>query len=110
MKYLVTLELIGHPPTSPPELLYHLENRIIPTHEALQKLEAEKKILAGGDYSGRRGTAFIVEAASNEELTQLLMSFPMWSLMKVEVTPLDDFKTRQEMHFAFREKLKGLVG
>ena len=58
------------------------------------KLEAEGKILAGGDLSGRRGWAFIIEAASNEELTQLLGSIPEWPLLKVDVTPLNSTEIR----------------
>jgi len=107
MKYLVTMELIGTPPAaSPEELVRHVEQRIIPTHEALMKLEAEKKILAGGDMSGRRGTALIMEAASNEEVTKLLMSLPAWTQMKVDVTPLESFEERQARHRELLERLK----
>jgi len=52
------------------------------------------KILTGGDLSGRRGMAFIMEAASNEELTKLLEGIPEWPLLKVNVTPLDSFEER----------------
>jgi muconolactone delta-isomerase len=95
MKYLVTMELIGTVPVaSTQELVQWLEQMIIPTEEAMIKLEAERKILAGGDMSGRRGSAFILEAASNEELTRLLGSIPEWPLLKVDVTPLDSFEER----------------
>ena len=44
MKYLVTMELIGSPPmASPQELVQWLEQMIIPTEEAMIKLEADKK-------------------------------------------------------------------
>ena len=89
MKYLVTMELMGTPPaTSPQEMVQWLEQIVIPSEEAMIRLEAEKKILAGGDLSGRRGWAFIMEAASNEELARLLSSIPQWPLLKVDVTPL----------------------
>ncbi len=107
MKYLVTMELIGTPPAaSPEELVQHLKQRIIPTHEALMKLEADKKILAGGDMSGRRGTVIIIEAASNDEVTKLLMTLPMWALMKVDVTPLENFEDRQARHRELLERFK----
>lgn len=73
------------------------------------KLEAEKKILAGGDLSGRRGMAFIADAASNEELTQLLGSIPEWSLLKVEVTPLDNTEKRLAQVRQDLERLKAAM-
>jgi len=42
-----------------------LEQMVIPSEEAAIKLKAEKKTLAGGDLSGRRGWASIMEVASN---------------------------------------------
>jgi muconolactone delta-isomerase len=108
MLYLVTIELIGTPPGSPQEMVNHLEEKIIPTHEALLKLQAEKVILAGGDMSGRRATAFIVNVASNEELSKLLMGFPMWPIENVVVTPLEPFEERQARHREFLERLKKL--
>jgi muconolactone delta-isomerase len=106
MKYLVTMELIGIPPAaSPQEMVRWLEQTIIPSEEAMMKLEAERKILAGGDLSGRRGWALIVEAASNEELSRLLMSIPEWPFLKVDVTPLESFGGRQAQH---RQMLEGL--
>lgn len=50
--------------------------------------------MAGGDLSGRRGWALIMEAASNEELTRLLGNIPEWPLLNVDVTPLDSFEER----------------
>jgi len=95
MKYLVTMELTGTPPAaSPQELVQWLEQMIVPSEEAVIKLEAEGKILAGGDLSGRRGWAFIVEAASNEELSRLLNRIPEWPLLKVDVTPLESSEKR----------------
>jgi muconolactone D-isomerase len=104
MKYLVTMELIGTPQiASPQERVQWLEQIVIPSEEAATKLEAEGKILAGGDLSGRRGWAFIMEAASNEELSQLLMSIPQWTLLQVNVTPLDSISERLAQE---RESLK----
>ncbi len=109
MKYLVIMELIGVPPVaSPQQLAQHLDQRIIPTHDALMKLQKEKKILAGGDLSGRRGMALIMETASSEELTSLLMALPCWSMMKVEVTPLDGWEQRQAEQRKMLEHLKRL--
>jgi muconolactone delta-isomerase len=95
MKYLVILELIGTPPVGPPEeLVRFLEQVVIPSEEAAIRLMSEGKILAGGDLTGGRGWAFIMEAASNEELSQLLESIPQWPLLEVAVTPLDSTEER----------------
>ena len=110
MKYLVTMELIGTPPVaSPQELVQWLEQMVIPSEEAVIKLEAKGKILAGGDLSGRRGSALIVEAASNEELTGLLDSIPEWPLLKVDVTPLDSFEERLARVRQHLERLKATL-
>ena len=95
MKYLVTMELIGPPPAaSPQELAQFLERVVIPSEETVIKLEADGKVLAGGDLCGRRGWALIVDAACNEELNGLLMSIPEWPWMKVDITPLDSTAER----------------
>ena len=89
MKYLVTMTTINTAvPPSPDQIIPFMENMVIPNHEALTKLEAEKKILAGGCVAGGRANVFIAEAASNEELHQLLMSLPMFAMLETEVTPL----------------------
>ena len=107
MQYLVTMETVQtYIPSSPKELIPWLEQRIIPNDEVLAKLMAEKKILAGGVLAGRKGEAFIIEAASNEELDRLLMSFPMWTLQNVEVIPLDSFEDRATRTLQLLKELK----
>ena len=109
MKYLVTMELIGPPPASPEELLRHVETKVIPSHETLLKLEAEKRILAGGDFSGRRGGVFILEAESNAEVSKLLATLPIWATQQVDVTPLESFEERQATHRQLAEHLKAAM-
>jgi len=58
MKYLV-VGSEGPGFTSPEEVLAVLEGGILPTFDALMKLEAEKKILAGGLPVGDR--AFVAK-------------------------------------------------
>jgi muconolactone delta-isomerase len=97
MKYLVTMDLIGAPPTSSPQqAVQWMEHSAIPQMEAMVRLEAEKKLLGGGGVVGQRGSAFVIEAASNEELDQLLWSLPTFGLLKIDVTPLADFGARLE--------------
>ena len=110
MKYLVTMELIGTPPVaSPQQAVQFMEQMVIPETETMMKLEAERKILAGGHMVGRRGGAFIMETASNEELNRLLMSLPLWHLCKVEVTPLGSFEDQAAQVRQQLERLKAAL-
>jgi hypothetical protein len=93
MRYLVTGSE-GPGFTSPEEALAVLEKGILPTFDELMKLETEKKILAGGLPVGDRAFVFIVEAASNEELDQLLRRIPAWGVLRWQVTPLQSFGGR----------------
>lgn len=80
-----------------------IEQTILPSLEAVQKLEKEKKVVGGGALVGKRTGVVVVEAASNEELDQILTSLPFWGLMKVEVSPLMSFS---EAIVRTRESLK----
>ncbi|HUT31902.1 MAG TPA: muconolactone Delta-isomerase family protein [Planctomycetota bacterium] len=106
MKYLVMTELAEALPHEPRELLRHVEEKVIPTHEALLELQQQGKLLAGGDMAGRRGTVCILEAESNAEVTRLLARLPLWPLHETEVIPLESFDERQAMHRQMAEALK----
>jgi len=93
MKYLVSGSE-GPGFASPEEAVEILEEAILPTFDALMKLEAQKKIAAGGLPVGDRAVVFIVEAASNEELDRLLRSIPAWGVLDWHVTPLQSFAGR----------------
>jgi hypothetical protein len=79
---------------SPEEAVEILEEVVLPTFDALMKLEARKKIVAGGLPVGDRAFVFIAEAASNEELDRLLRSLPAWGVLEWRVTPLQSFAGR----------------
>ena len=93
MKYLVTGSE-GPGFTSPEEVVGVLEKGILPTFDALMKLEREKRILAGGLPVGGRAFVFVLEASSNEEADQLLRNIPAWGALKWKVTPLQSFEGR----------------
>jgi len=93
MRYLVSGSE-GPGFASPEEAVEILEEVVIPTFDALMKLEAQKKIAAGGLPVGDRAFIFIVEAASNEELDRLLRSLPAWGVLEWHVTPLQSFAGR----------------
>jgi hypothetical protein len=93
MKYLVSGSE-GPGFASPEEAVEILEEVVLPTFDALMKLEAQKKIAAGGLPVGDRAFVFIAEAASNEELDRLLRSLPAWGVLEWHVTPLQSFAGR----------------
>jgi hypothetical protein len=80
----------GGPP-APAEQVAFLEAIVIPSLQALKASEDSGKIRGGG-LSGRRGVAFVVDAASNEELGDMLRLLPVWGTAEVDVTPLESFE------------------
>jgi len=103
MKYLVSMESIETGLVPPQQMAELIEQQILPSIEAVVKLEEEEKVLAGGVPVGKRIGVVIVEADSNEELDRLITSLPFWGLMKVEVSPLQSFS---EAVTRTRESLK----
>ena len=95
MQYLVTSEWIdpmGNGAFAPRDFAEAIDQAVVPSLEVLAKLTEQKKILAGGVLSGERNTAFIVEASSNDEATELVQGMPFWALCKWKVTPLESFQ------------------
>ena len=105
MKYLVIGDE-GPGFASPEEAVAVLEKEILPTFATLIKLEAEKKISAGGLPVADRAFVFILEASSNEEADQLLRSIPAWGVLKWKVTPLQSFEGRAIQERNVLEELK----
>jgi muconolactone delta-isomerase len=104
MNYLVELKLANRP-ANPQEGIAFIEQFIVPTLELCKKLEAEKKIVAGGPVSGAIALSLIVKAESPQELDELITSLPVWSRMETTVTPLTTFGGRMQ---AVRTKLEQL--
>jgi hypothetical protein len=105
MKYLV-VGSEGPGFTSPGEALEVLEKGILPTFDALLKLEADKKIVAGGLPVADRAFVFILEASSNDEVDQILRDIPAWGVLKWKVTPLQSFEGRADKERSIVEALK----
>ena len=101
MLYFVTTDSASAPQVTPQELASIVEHMVIPSIEALSKLLADKKILAGGIPVGARQHVFIVEADSNDEVVEILQNLPFYILHKWEVTPLESW----EHHTAFVRRL-----
>ena len=92
--------------TSPQEAIQILEKGILPTFDAIMKLQEEKKIIAGGLPVGDRAFVFIVQASSNGEVDKLLRSLPAWGALKWEVTALESFAGRAAQERAILAELK----
>jgi muconolactone delta-isomerase len=104
MNYLVQMKLVTRP-ASTQEGIVFIEQFILPTLELCKRLEAEKKILAGGALSGAIALSLIVSAESVEELDALITSLPVWPRMETTVTPLTTFGGRMQ---AVRNRLEQL--
>jgi len=88
---------------SPEQAVQLLEGVIIPSLEQLAK---DEKILAGGLPVGDRAVAFIMEAASNDEVDQFVRAIPLWPALNWEVTPLQSFAGRAATESAVVQHLK----
>lgn len=107
MQYLVQLRLKSSAsPKTRQEGAAFIEQYIYPTLGLGQKLQEEKKILAGGPVSGTVALALIVSADSAQELDDLVTGLPVWPLMESEVTPLSTFEARKQALLPRLEQLK----
>ena len=93
MQFLVIGEYIEHGAIVPPEQgVTILETSILPSLQIISDW-VDKGIAHGGIYAGERMGAFIVEAASPEELGSMLASLPFWGLVQWEVRPLQSTRS-----------------
>jgi len=105
MQYLV--EGTGGPGfATPTEALTVLETEILPGFDALIKMAAEKKILAGGLPVGDRAFVFIIEAADNDAADKLIRGIPFWPVLTWKVTPLQSFSARADIERSVVASLK----
>lgn len=90
MLYLVTTDHFGGPPP-PPDQMAGLLETVSATVEMLNGLLADGKIVAGGVPAGQKRHVFIVDAESNDEVTELVQSLPLWMAHQWEITPLESW-------------------
>ncbi len=95
--------------TSPQQAIQILENGILPTFEAIQKLKAEGKVITGGLPIGDRAFVMIVQASSNAEVDRILRSLPAWSALEWKVKALQSFKGRADQERQILDQLKAMV-
>ena len=110
MRCLVVGEYVDPGPLLPPQgLAQLLEQLVIPSAEALAKLEDQKKILGGGFVVGARAGAFILDVASHDEASQVLQNLPFWGVVKWTLTPLQEFRKRVADERPRVERLKSML-
>lgn len=106
MQYLV--EGAGGPGfANAAEAVTVLETEILPGFEALIRMEAQGKIIAGGLPAGDRAFVFIIEAADNDAADKLIRSIPSWPVLQWKVTPLQSFSARADIERGVVMGLKG---
>ncbi|QQS48220.1 MAG: hypothetical protein IPM66_06150 [Acidobacteriota bacterium] len=110
MQYLVTMEFVEPGPLfSAQQLGRMVEQMVLPSFELLAGLMVEGKVVAGGIPAGTRTAMFIVEAASHDELDQIVEGIPFWAVMKTTVTPLQSFAKRAANDRALIERIKSMA-
>ena len=103
------LKLVNRP-ANPQEGVAFIEQFILPTLAQCKKLEAERKIVAGGPLSGAIALSLVLSAESVQELDSVISSLPVWPLMETTVTPLSTFDVRMQAVRARLQQLKAQGG
>jgi hypothetical protein len=82
VQYLVQMKLANSGrATNAQEGIVFIEQFIFPTLELCNKLQTERKILAGGPVSG---AGLVVSAESSQQLDDIITSLPVWPKMETE--------------------------
>ena len=109
MRFLVTIDGSNVGVGMPPERIAQVrEQMVVPGVEKLAQWEQEGRIHGGG-FPGARGSVFIVEADSIEEVDRLVTSLPHWGLVNVDVKPLITMSSMLERIQAISQRLQERV-
>ena len=93
MLFLVMGENIDSGYLLPPDQVTQMvEQAVVPSFQILGQLADQGKV-KGGTYPGERAGAFVVEAASYEELDSMMNHLPFFGLIKWQVKPLMSFSS-----------------
>ena len=106
MRFLVTIDgsdiAVAR---SPEQLAKVVEQMVVLGIEQLDQWEQEGRIHGGG-YTAARGSVYIMDADSSEEVEQLLTSLPHWGLVKVDVKTLISTSSMLERARAMGQRLQ----
>ena len=89
----------------PEQVAVLAEGAILPSLETLAKWEADGAVV-GGVPAGYRGVAFLIEAATGEEIGEKLASLPFWRINRWKVTPLQSFESAVARQVGVLEQAK----
>jgi hypothetical protein len=96
LKFLVIGKGIDYGgPIDPENFLMFSEKIVLPSIEMLKQWEEKQKVV-GGLFAAQRAGVVIIEAASAEELSNMLQSLPFWPQNSWEVIPLQTFESGVE--------------
>jgi hypothetical protein len=102
--YLVEFEASeAGAPTTRDQAIELLDKTIVPSLESLSK---DARVVAGGLYVGARAGAFVVNAKSHDEVTELVRALPCWGVWSWKVKPLESFSHRAGLEKKVVEGLK----
>jgi hypothetical protein len=108
--YLAIGEYVEPGPLLPPQQVAQIiEQVVLPSCEALAKLQDQKKIVAGGIYAGDKKGCFILDAASNDEVNRILQALPFWGLLRWTIVPMQGFRERAADERKAVETMKGMI-
>lgn len=92
MQFLVTGEWVEHGALLPPDQAAQvLDAAVLPSLRQLAQWEDEGRV-RGGVLAGQRAGAFLLEAASADEVGSMLASLPFWGMVKWSVVPLQSMR------------------
>ncbi len=96
-QYIVTIDVVDADPLLPIDRFADLVKKaILPSLEALAKLQEKGKILTGGYPIGERHIVLIVEAESEEELQAMFEDLPISDIAKVNSTRMKSLQELRE--------------
>jgi muconolactone delta-isomerase len=108
LRYLVIGKAVNVAPvTQPQQVSQMIDTAILPSMEMLAKWEREGRIY-GGCFAGQPAGCLIIDAASNEELDELLPMLPFWGLQEWEVTPLASYESTAKRIREMSQRLRSV--
>ena len=96
--YLVSMNLRRTDPLLPIDQLTELvRDAILPSVEALTRLQAQGKVVSGGyPIGGRPAIVLLVDANSERELYEILEGLPLWEQVEVEARRMQGLEELEE--------------
>ena len=97
--YLVSMNLRRADPLLPVDQLTKLiRGTILPSVEALTRLQAQGKVLSGGyPVGGQPVIVLLVDANTKTELYEILEGLPLWEEVEVEAKRMWDYAELEEL-------------